>query len=90
MEAPSPALTRLVKRADRVAAYIEATRLAGFSDSEADRIFGRPAALAAILGEIVALVEPWPTGLAQERYLARFADLADGRADLSRRPTPEP
>ena len=71
----SPALTRLVKRADRTAAYLEAIRLAGFSEAEADRIFGQPAGLAEIAGTVGALAEPWPTGQAQERYLARFTDL---------------
>ncbi len=31
-----------IKRADRMAAYLEATQLAGFSEHEARRIFGRP------------------------------------------------
>src|SRR3954470_15402756 len=35
-------LTRLIKAADRAAAYLEATRLAGFADSEAKRFFGTP------------------------------------------------
>src|SRR6476659_1533595 len=35
-------LTRLIKSSDRAAAYLEATRLAGFSESEAKRFFGTP------------------------------------------------
>lgn len=35
-------LTRAIKRADQVAAWFEATRLAGFSEAEAARYFGRP------------------------------------------------
>jgi len=31
-----------IKRADRVSAWLEATRIAGFSEDEADRFFGRP------------------------------------------------
>ncbi len=34
--------TKLIKRADRIAAYFEATELAGFSTTEASRFFGRP------------------------------------------------
>ena len=83
LEPPSPALTRLVKRADRTAAYLEATRLAGFSEAEADRIFGRPPELVEIAGAVAALVGPWPTGQAQERYLARFSELS---AAPARRP----
>lgn len=33
---------RQIKRADRLSAWMEATRIAGFSRSEADRFFGRP------------------------------------------------
>lgn len=31
-----------IKRADRISAWLEATQLAGFSEVEADRFFGRP------------------------------------------------
>ena len=37
---PAPWLARLIKRADRAAAFIEATRLAGFEHAEAVRLFG--------------------------------------------------
>lgn len=33
---------RQIKRADRVSAWMEAVEIAGFSESEADRFFGRP------------------------------------------------
>jgi hypothetical protein len=39
------AIAALIKRADRAAAYLEATQLAGFSHKEANRFFGRPAGL---------------------------------------------
>ncbi len=35
-------LKKAIKRADRVAAYYEANRLAGFSEAEAVKFFGRP------------------------------------------------
>lgn len=80
--APSPALSRLVKRADRVAAAIEATRLAGFSNAEADGIFGRPPALPdSVRAEIEALVTGWPTAEAEACYLARFEALQRGARD---------
>ena len=66
---PTPALTRLVKRADRVAAHVEAVHLAGFSLEEADRYFGPAVALP---DPTLALVDPWPTAVAQARFLARF------------------
>ena len=34
--------TAVIKRADHMAAYLEATQLAGFSEAEANKIFGRP------------------------------------------------
>jgi uncharacterized protein len=76
LEPPSPALSRLVKRADRIAAAIEATRLAGFSQSEADQIFGRPPALPDLLrSDIERLVAGWPTAEAEACYRARFEAL---------------
>ncbi|QPM91517.1 HD domain-containing protein [Pseudooceanicola algae] len=38
---PTKALKARIKRADRISAWMEATRIAGFSDSEATRLFGR-------------------------------------------------
>ncbi len=41
VQLPAPVRTA-IKRADRISAWLEAVRLAGFSEAEADRIFGRP------------------------------------------------
>ncbi|MBY0298418.1 MAG: HD family hydrolase [Methylobacterium sp.] len=70
---PAAAMQRLIKRADRLAAFLEATRLAGFSRAEALRVFGRPEPLPAAVD---ALLVPWPTAEAQDRFLARFHALA--------------
>jgi hypothetical protein len=59
----------LAKQADQVAAWHEATRLAGFDETEATRLFGREERLPAA---IAACVEPWTTAEAQARFLARF------------------
>lgn len=40
-EVPKP-VKRLIKRADRVSAWLEATQIAGFSEAEATKFFGRP------------------------------------------------
>src|SRR5262245_3426859 len=69
-------LTRLIKAADRAAAYLEATRLAGFGDSEAKRFFGTPPEISAAF-ERDYLV-PWAAKDAQARYLRRFAELTEG------------
>jgi uncharacterized protein len=64
-------LARLIKSADRAAAYLEATRLAGFTAAEAKRFFGAPAEVPSAL-ERDYLV-PWPAKDAEARYLKRFA-----------------
>lgn len=69
--APEP-LRLLVKRADRQAAWLEATRLAGFSESEARLIFGDLDPLASTLpAAIEDLIQPWPAELAQARFRER-------------------
>ena len=65
------ALVRAIKRADQVAAWFEATRLAGFSEAEAQKFFGRPRGLT---GDRFSL-EPMPTRAAQAAFLSRFATL---------------
>jgi 5'-deoxynucleotidase YfbR-like HD superfamily hydrolase len=68
-------IVRRIKAADRAAAYLEATQLAGFEAAEARRFFGRPPALAAALDP--DYLQPWPAETAQARYLKRFTELAD-------------
>jgi 5'-deoxynucleotidase YfbR-like HD superfamily hydrolase len=64
-------LTRIIKSADRIAAYHEATQLAGFGAAEAVREFGRPS-----IGAAGLPLEPWPTAMAERRFLARFNKLS--------------
>lgn len=61
-------LRRLIKRADRSAAWLEATRLAGFSLDEAAQVFGRPEKLSEA---VEALLDPWPTEAAEAGFRAR-------------------
>ncbi|MFN8831665.1 MAG: YfbR-like 5'-deoxynucleotidase [Labrys sp. (in: a-proteobacteria)] len=68
-----PAVRRLIKRADGIAAYLEATRLAGFSLAEAERTFGRPAAMPAGFGDETLL--PLEASPIAEAFLARFRTL---------------
>lgn len=37
-----PRLKKMIKKADRISAWMEATQIAGFNRSEADRFFGAP------------------------------------------------
>jgi 5'-deoxynucleotidase YfbR-like HD superfamily hydrolase len=69
----SDELTALIKAADQGAAYLEATRLAGFSAAEAGRFFGKPPTLSAA-GQRDYLA-PWPAETAAARYLERFTQL---------------
>jgi 5'-deoxynucleotidase YfbR-like HD superfamily hydrolase len=64
-------LAAAIKAADRIAAYHEATQRAGFGRAEAERFFGRPPLAAAALD-----LEPWPTALAQQRFLDAFVALS--------------
>ncbi len=69
-ELPAP-VEELIKRCDRSAAYLEATRLAGFSAREARSFFGpAPKLLPALEHDYLV---PWPAEIAQKRYLDRFA-----------------
>jgi 5'-deoxynucleotidase YfbR-like HD superfamily hydrolase len=67
-------LTALIKAADRSAAYFEATRLAGFSPTEAKKFFGAPPKFSAVIER--DYLTPWPAETAEKRYLERFAKLA--------------
>jgi 5'-deoxynucleotidase YfbR-like HD superfamily hydrolase len=69
-------IERLIKTSDRAAAYLEATRLAGFDPAEARRFFGRPPALSGALER--DYLTPWPAETAQARYHDRFTKLASG------------
>jgi len=67
-------LERLLKAADRSAAYLEATHLAGFDPVEAQRFFGpTPKLPPAIEREYLT---PWPAGVAESRLRARLISLA--------------
>jgi 5'-deoxynucleotidase YfbR-like HD superfamily hydrolase len=67
-------LVSLIKACDRSAAHLEATRLAGFSASEARRFFGPAPKFSAVIER--DYLTPWPAQAAQARYLERFAKLA--------------
>ncbi|MET0596917.1 MAG: HD family hydrolase [Mesorhizobium sp.] len=61
-------LTRAIKKADQVAAYFEATTLAGFAVAEATRLFGRPRGVTADRFDL----DSRPAQAVQRRFLARF------------------
>src|SRR5260370_40584117 len=62
-----------IKAADRGAAFLEATMLAGFSAGEARRFFGpRPTLPATIEKDYLT---PWPAETAKRRFLQQFNEL---------------
>lgn len=64
------ATLKLLKRADATAAFLEATRLAGFSLAEARSFFGRPDGAPPNVD-----LTPWPAEIAERRFLDRFEAL---------------
>jgi hypothetical protein len=68
-----PAIERQIKAADRGAAYLEATSLAGFTEAEAKRLFGSDPGLSPASRE--DYLTPWSAGKAEKRLLARFRTL---------------
>jgi 5'-deoxynucleotidase YfbR-like HD superfamily hydrolase len=65
-----------IKSADRVAAFYEATGLAGFSEPEANRYFGMPRGVPASLRQRLEDLDPMPIAAAQAEFLARFLELS--------------
>ncbi len=69
-------IVRRIKRADRMAAYFEATRLAGFSEEEAAKFFNRPSGLGPNSAKF-GLLDAVSTNQAQADYLERFMALQE-------------
>ena len=68
-----------IKRADRVAAFYEATRLAGFSREEALIYFNHPEEIDSDLKQRLMDLSPLPAAEAQRFFLERFSILANSR-----------
>ena len=70
---PEP-VSRAIKRADRMAAWLEATQLAGFSEEEAAKILRRPRATPTNMR-----LRPLPPDKAADMFLKRFRALGGDR-----------
>jgi hypothetical protein len=66
-------IAQQIKEADRGAAYLEATELAGFAQAEAKRLFGRDPGLPEAPRQ--DYLTPWTAAKAEKRFLARFKTL---------------
>ena len=69
----APEIERQIKNADRGAAYLEATELAGFAQAEAKRLFGNDPGLPEAARR--DYLTPWTAARAEKRFLARFKTL---------------
>jgi 5'-deoxynucleotidase YfbR-like HD superfamily hydrolase len=69
----STEIERQIKEADKGAAYLEATELAGFAQAEAKRLFGRDPGLP--ISTRQEYLTPWTAAKAEKRFLARFKAL---------------
>jgi 5'-deoxynucleotidase YfbR-like HD superfamily hydrolase len=68
-----PDVVKVIKVADRGAAFLEATQLAGFAAAEARRFFGaRPALPMAVERDYMT---PWTATTAERRFLERFGKI---------------
>ena len=68
-----PELTITIKEADKMAAYLEATQLAGFTIAEGIKYFGQPKGL----NGFSTALQPLSTAEASKLYLAMFRQLAE-------------
>jgi 5'-deoxynucleotidase YfbR-like HD superfamily hydrolase len=73
---PPDAVAKLIKRADKIAAYYEAIGLAGFAREEARRFFGQPRGLNPALVNRLSQLSPLPAADGEARFLKRFHELA--------------
>ncbi|TIN18554.1 MAG: HD family hydrolase [Mesorhizobium sp.] len=76
---PTAALRKEIKRADQIAAYFEATLLAGFSTAEATEFFGRPRGFNADRFDFTPRSVTW----AQNAFLKRFSEIETSRHEVS-------
>ncbi len=70
-----PATLVLIKQADTIAAYLEATQLAGFGLAEAEKYFGRPKGLSGAGAEIFRTLDGLAPKMAEGQYLSQFRKL---------------
>ena len=80
LPAATPAeLKAKIKKADQIAAYFEATVLAGFTPAEAQKFFGQPRGIS----KDMLMIEPLPALEAQRLFCARFAAIEAERGMVS-------
>ncbi|MBN9315805.1 MAG: HD family hydrolase [Devosia sp.] len=73
---PAAAVQKQIKRADREAAYLEATHLSGFAPEEARKFFGEPSFPVFEFEPFEKLIRPWPTREAYDRFVEAVEQLS--------------
>lgn len=81
---PQRALKDRIKKADTIAAYFEATSLAGFMPTEAQKFFGQPRGIV----KDTLLLKPLPAIEAQRLFLERFEIIERDRRAQNRTEKP--
>jgi uncharacterized protein len=71
----TPETDALIKQADKMAAYLEATQLAGFSIPESEKFFGRPQGLSGPGSKLFFELVPLSAVAATAQYLAKVKEL---------------
>lgn len=66
------AIKAAIKKADKLSAWLEATQIAGFTQAEADKFFGKPDPILAKIR-----IQPRPPVEVRADYLARHAELIE-------------
>lgn len=66
-------IKRKIKKADKISAWMEATQIAGFSEAEANKFFGKPDR--SVIDDFTIMLRP-PIET-RNAYTARFAALSD-------------
>lgn len=68
-----PQIKTQIKAADKISAWLEAVRIAGFSETEANKLFGRPAA--SLLADLDIHLRP--PAVVRADFIKRHAELLD-------------
>ncbi|CCM74960.1 YfbR-like 5'-deoxynucleotidase [Rhizobium mesoamericanum] len=76
---PTRELKEKIKKADTIAAYFEATQLAGFTSAEAQKFFGQPRGIT----KDMLLMTPLPAVEAQRLFCERFEAIETMRSSKS-------
>ncbi|WP_341247661.1 HD family hydrolase [Nereida ignava] len=67
------AVKKKIKKADQISAWMEAVQIAGFSEAEADKFFGKPNE--ALIGDLEIVLRPAP--IVRADYTARYNALIE-------------